>query len=113
MKFENEHERKIYESGFFAGKNSKLPKPNYTQKEIEELRIFLNTILDAYINDFANAVDHIYRYPDWYKKIPWLRKKVEEKEKFLKEYDKARNFLCYVQSKALPEYLEHINTKKK
>ena len=83
MKYENEREKKIYESGFFAGKNSKTPKTNYTQEEIEELKVYLNTYLDALICDFAGAIDKMYRYPDWFAKIPILKKKIEDKEKFI------------------------------
>ena len=111
MKFENERERKIYESGFWAGKNSKPPKANYTQEEIKKIEDYLNTYLDALINDFAGAIDKIYRYPEWFKKIPILKKKVQRKEEFISEYANARNFLCYIQSKSLPEYLDHINTR--
>ena len=112
MKFENEREKQIYERGFFAGKNSKPAKTNYTQEEIEELKCYLNAYLDALINDFAGAIDKIYRYPEWFEKIPILKGFVERKEEFIKEYAKARNFMCYVQAKSLPEYLDHINTRK-
>ena len=112
MKFENEREKKIYESGFWAGKNCKPAKTNYTPEEIQELSDYLNTYLNALICDFAGAIDKIYRYPEWFKKFPILKEFVQEKEEFIEEYEKARNFMCYVQSKTLPEYLDHINTRK-
>ena len=87
-------------------------KNNYTQEEIVELRSNLHAYLDARIFDLSKTIDQIYKYPEWFKKIPKLRKYVEEKEDFIVGYGKIRNFLSYVQSKSIPEYLDHINTKK-
>ena len=108
----NEEEKKIYEAGFWAGRNSVKTKQNYNQEELEDIRLNLTLYLDALISDFAIAIDKIYRYPDWYRKIPILRNFIEAKEDLMEKWAEARNFLCYVQDKALPEYLDHINTKK-
>ena len=113
MIYKNEEEKKIYEAGFWAGRNSKPAKTNYTQEEIEGLKCSLNLYLNALISDFAEAIDIVYRYPNWLHKIPFVKEVIVTKEELLEDWEKARNFLCYVQAKSLPEYLDHINTRKK
>ena len=112
MIYKNEEEKKIYEAGFWAGRNSQKSKSNYTQEEIEEIKTNLNLYLEAQINGFAEDIDKIYLHADWLRRIPILKKYIEKKEELLKDWESVRNFLSYIQTKMLPEYLDHINTRK-
>ena len=112
MKFKDEHEKNIYMSGFFAGKNSVIKKPSYTKEELEEIESILHSYCDATIKNFSEEVEKAYEIPEWFKKIPGLKEYATRKEEEVKISRIIINFISYAQSKVIPEYLITINTKR-
>lgn len=111
MNFKDEHEKKIYMSGFFAGKNSVIKKPSYTKEELEEIESILHSYCDATINSFSKGVEKAYKIPEWFKKIPGLKEYATRKKEEIIILRTIINFISYAQSKVIPEYLLTINSK--
>ena len=112
MKFENEHERKIYQSGFFAGKNSVTPKPNYTQEELEDIEDIIFRCFDTACIVFNKNAEKFTKVPKWFRKIPLLKLYYEKKLAIFIEANEIVNFIGYIRAKTIPEYLDVINTRK-
>jgi hypothetical protein len=96
MKFANEHEKSIYMSGFFAGKNSVNPKENYTKEELEYIAGILKTYCDGSIHVFSSGVDSFYNIPEWFFVLPFNKKFKARKEEELERDRQIIDFLSYV-----------------
>ena len=112
MKIETKREKEIYQSGFFAGKNSVTPKPNYTQEELKGIEDALNQHCDGMIAALTEIIEKKYNIPKWFMKVPGLKKYAEEELNTAKLCTIARSFTSYIQTKTIHEYIDHINTRK-
>jgi hypothetical protein len=112
MKFANEHEKSLYMSGFFAGKNSVNAKANYSKEEIEYIAGILQTYCDGSIDVFSNGVDSFYKIPDWFLELPFNKHLKIKKEEALERDRQIIDFLCYVRRFVLPQYLRELSKEK-
>ena len=103
-------ENEIYRKGFFAGKNSVKPKPNYSEEDIEEIRDFLSTALDAATKIFSDDLEPIYKTPLWFSKVPFLKKIYKKNEERNVRARVIVCFLSYMYDVGLPSYLKFLNS---
>lgn len=108
----NEEEKKIYEAGFWAGRNSKPAKTNYTQEELEGIKDIIFGCLDAACIVFNKNAEKFTKVPKSFRKIPLLKLYYEKKLAIFIEANEIVNFISYIRAKTIHEYLDHINTKK-